>query len=69
VTTRTEGERIRARQHLALLRAMLDSAEIALDLEGVPPGSDLPQSLQLSAGNLAASLIRMDAYMISEGFK
>lgn len=63
--TRSEGERIRARNHLATARAVLDAVEIALGLNA-PPGSDLTQTVMESALNLATSITRVDAYQRAE---
>lgn len=63
MSLRVAGERLRARRELARLRALLDSAEAALNLADVPPGSDVQQAVVMSAYNFAASVSRVDAYM------
>ena len=60
---------IRARNHANTLRATLESVELTLrqaESMGVPPGSDIQQTVMLSAFNLANELARLDVYLRTE---
>lgn len=60
---------IRARNHANTLLATLESVALVLsqaETMGVPPGSDIQQTVMLSAFNLANELARLDAYLRAE---
>lgn len=64
--TRSEAERIRAREQVVRLRAVVDSLAIAIDDTRCPVGFEAPQSVLLAAGVLSATLSRLDAYQRAE---
>lgn len=64
--TRSEGERIRARHILARLRGCLEGVQYAID-DPHPPGYDAAQAVLHTAGELATSVSRLDAYLRAEG--
>lgn len=62
MSTREQGERLRAFEHLKQLRAMLDAVDIAIGDDETPPGWDAAQAMVSTAVSLATSMARLDAY-------
>lgn len=61
---RSDGELVRAKQHLRSLRALLESIELVLN-DPDPPGY-VGQGLVMEAYNLAQCISRLDAYRRAE---
>lgn len=64
--TRVEGERIRVKHYLDQLEATVASLRMTLSHERWPAGFAQPQSLLETAGLVAMTLARLDAYQRAE---
>lgn len=62
---RSEAETIRIRHSVTILRAVLDSVDIAVSLGG-PIGSDLAQTVLTSGSVLAMQIAKHDAFELYE---
>lgn len=63
--TRSAGEKVRLRHSVATMRAMLDSLDTAVTLNG-QIGSDLAQSILTSASVLVMQVAKHDAFELYE---
>lgn len=61
---RTEGERIRLREAIPRMRALLDSLEVSLRYE--VPIIETGHALVQAAGTLATTCAKHDAYLLVE---
>ena len=66
MTTRVEGERIRAEEQLRRIEDMVASVRIALRIHEAPIGFEPPQAILHAAGMLSCTLARLDAYQRAE---
>ena len=59
---RIDGQRIRIRDAIGRMRAILDQVESTLDIDA-PPGPDVGQAVAHSGVDLACHIARLEAYM------
>jgi hypothetical protein len=63
--SRSSDERTRLRYAVSHLRAAADSVETAMRLGG-PIGTDVAQSIETAAANVARGIAKVDAFFLAE---
>lgn len=64
--TLVEGERIRLRQAMERMRAVLDSTDLVIEARNVPPSPSDAQSVLEAAGHIVMGIAKLEAYMRAE---
>lgn len=64
--TRSDAERIRARDHVKRLLATLHAIEVDIETKGHPPGINAAQAVIEAATSLAMTMAKLDAYVRAE---
>lgn len=64
--SRSDSERIRAREQVGRLLAMLGAISIDIEACGYPPGIEAAQAVTQASVSLAMTMAKLDAYVRAE---